>query len=150
MPWSPKQTREYHKRYYQENFEEMNARARERYLANIEKYREAKNASARRLYAKLTPEEKTKRAEKHKAKRIKRQYNLTQDDWQILFNMQDQKCAVCRADDPGVTGWATDHCHTTLKVRGILCPACNKALGLVKDDPTILTAMITYLAKDKS
>lgn len=41
-----------------------------------------------------------------------------------------------------------DHCHTTNKVRGILCTNCNKMLGLVGDDPERLRAAARYLERN--
>jgi Recombination endonuclease VII len=43
--------------------------------------------------------------------------------------------------------WSIDHCHRTGSVRGLLCASCNSALGMVKDDPTILAALIEYLKR---
>ena len=39
----------------------------------------------------------------------------------------------------------TDHCHTTLKVRGKLCTNCNLGLGHFKDDPILLEFARLYL-----
>lgn len=41
--------------------------------------------------------------------------------------------------------WPVDHDHETGLVRGILCPNCNRALGLVRDDVEVLQQMIEYL-----
>ena len=38
-----------------------------------------------------------------------------------------------------------DHCHITNKVRGLLCHDCNRALGLLKDNTSILSSAINYL-----
>lgn len=38
-----------------------------------------------------------------------------------------------------------DHDHVTDQIRGILCGACNRSLGLVKDSVEILQRMINYL-----
>ena len=57
---------------------------------------------------------------------LKQKYGITQQEWEKLFNAQSSKCAICET----TTGtWHTDHCHTTGKVRGILCSACNINLG---------------------
>lgn len=40
-----------------------------------------------------------------------------------------------------------DHCHTTNKVRGVLCDLCNKGLGQFKDNIESLTKAIEYLRK---
>lgn len=38
-----------------------------------------------------------------------------------------------------------DHCHLFGHFRGWLCGPCNRVLGLVKDDPTILRKLAVYL-----
>lgn len=38
-----------------------------------------------------------------------------------------------------------DHCHTTGKVRGVLCRKCNTAIGLFKDNPALLWKAAVYL-----
>lgn len=40
-----------------------------------------------------------------------------------------------------------DHCHTSGKLRGILCSTCNLTLGNVKDSPRLLRRMADYLEK---
>jgi hypothetical protein len=40
-------------------------------------------------------------------------------------------------------------CHKTGKVRGILCPSCNLALGLFKDNVDVLSEAIIYLNKNE-
>jgi hypothetical protein len=40
---------------------------------------------------------------------------------------------------------AVDHCHTTGKIRGLLCSKCNPALGAFNDNIEILNSAIKYL-----
>lgn len=58
----------------------------------------------------------------------------------------DFKCEICskQLDVPYV-----DHCHTTKKVRGILCNKCNFGIGHFDDNPALLESAIRYL-KDKN
>jgi hypothetical protein len=76
---------------------------------------------------------------------LKKLYNLTLEQWQTLLESQFNRCKICKTDSPGLKGWATDHCHTTGKVRGILCNFCNTGLGLFKDNILILQEAIKYL-----
>lgn len=79
-----------------------------------------------------------------------RKYGITKEQWDELFRAQGECCAGCRSPEPGRKDWATDHCHTTGRVRGILCDGCNLALGHVKDDPDRLEALARYLrTKDR-
>jgi hypothetical protein len=41
-----------------------------------------------------------------------------------------------------------DHCHSTNKIRGVLCNNCNTALGLVGDNIGTLQSMVEYLSKN--
>lgn len=74
-----------------------------------------------------------------------RLYGITQAQKEEMLEAQGKVCAICGADSPGKTRWHTDHCHDSLKVRGILCVRCNTALGLAKDDPTLLRTMAAYI-----
>ncbi len=40
---------------------------------------------------------------------------------------------------------SVDHDHATLKIRGILCGACNKAIGKFEDNIEFLENAISYL-----
>lgn len=40
-----------------------------------------------------------------------------------------------------------DHDHETGKIRGLLCHACNRTLGFVKDRPDVLRALADYLER---
>ena len=62
-----------------------------------------------------------------------------------LLVIQDHKCAIC--SEPVNESSALDHCHTTGKVRGILCTLCNTALGKFRDNPDNLMSAIRYLEK---
>lgn len=79
---------------------------------------------------------------------LKHRFGITLDQWNELFTQQGKCCAICAATEPGrKTGWHTDHCHETKKVRGILCHGCNVGLGAVKDNIQRLKAMIVFLEK---
>jgi hypothetical protein len=56
---------------------------------------------------------------------------------------QRGRCAICRRTSKRELH--IDHCHKTGKVRGLLCSACNPALGAFKDDPKLLMAAVRYL-----
>jgi hypothetical protein len=50
-------------------------------------------------------------------------------------------CAICGTE----RHLGVDHCHVTMRVRGLLCRHCNLALGYLRDDPRRVTAALTYL-----
>ena len=43
-----------------------------------------------------------------------------------------------------------DHCHTTGKIRGLLCRKCNTAIGLLNDNATVLRLAAEYLDEHAS
>lgn len=77
-----------------------------------------------------------------------RRYGLSYRQYQDLLEKQGGACALCRG---AWKGWATkegphvDHCHTTGRVRGLLCGDCNTAIGRFGDDPVLLRAAAAYL-----
>jgi Recombination endonuclease VII len=78
-------------------------------------------------------------------------YGLTQSDWDGLIRRQENKCALCRTDEPGNRGerWHIDHDHVTGQVRGLLCHRCNMGLGCFRDDPEIIKAAARYVTKHR-
>lgn len=50
------------------------------------------------------------------------------------------KCHACGVDESTLSKRLhLDHCHTTGKFRGWICGGCNRALGIVNDNPDKLT-----------
>jgi hypothetical protein len=81
-----------------------------------------------------------------RAYKLLKKFNLTPEAWDAKHADQGFLCAACLTDDPGFKGgWHTDHDHAIGLVRGILCQACNVALGYVKDDPARLRALANYV-----
>ena len=74
---------------------------------------------------------------------LKRNYDLTVEQYEAMKREQDNKCAVC-ATTP-IDKLCVDHCHTTGKIRKLLCRNCNKALGILKDSPDLLRKAAIYL-----
>lgn len=79
-------------------------------------------------------------------------YGLSADAYSRLLRAQRGVCAIC--DQPetrlanhgrSLRGLAVDHDHKTGEVRGLLCANCNKAIGLMQDDPERLVAAAAYL-----
>lgn len=82
---------------------------------------------------------------KHK---ISKKYNVSIDDYNLMLTTQNGKCAICGSDSIGRKGakyFNIDHCHTTGKVRGLLCHNCNIILGKIKDSRDWLKNAIKYL-----
>jgi hypothetical protein len=73
-------------------------------------------------------------------------YDITKEDYDQMLSLQDNKCCGCKR--PLVKPYI-DHCHSTNKVRGLLCQNCNSALGHVHDNTKTLENLIDYLTKEK-
>jgi hypothetical protein len=58
-----------------------------------------------------------------------------------MYLRQQAACAICLIRKPQYV----DHCHATGKVRGLLCPSCNTALGFFKDSARIVERAKQYL-----
>jgi hypothetical protein len=87
---------------------------------------------------KRTPEETRRLA---RDKRLRAQYNISADEFDLIWESQGKKCSICRESHtstgkPKVLN--VDHDHHTGLTRGILCGFCNRrvvgALTLEKAD----------------
>ena len=81
-----------------------------------------------------------------------RRYGITLTQAQAMLDEQGGCCAICakpltldNRDKEKSEHSAIDHCHSTGKVRGILCMHCNQGLGKFFDDPARLQAAASYL-----
>ena len=140
---------EYMKAYYAANPDKfkrtpeqqaaINARKREKYAQDMQ-MREAARAAAK-AWQQGNP---TKR----KAQRLK-QYGIEISDFNDLMAIQGGACAICGHSDTSKPNFfpVVDHCHTTGKVRGLLCMGCNQGLGKFKDSADRLFSAIAYLSK---
>jgi hypothetical protein len=117
--------KEYDKRYYSENIEQIRARQREFRAANPGRY-----AGYRSEWAK-----------KNRRRRRLAKYGLTPAQYSDLLVSQDGLCAVCY-EQPATD---VDHDHATGAVRGLLCGKCNTGLGQFDDDPERLRYAIEYV-----
>jgi hypothetical protein len=80
---------------------------------------------------------------------MKRKYGMTFKKYEQMLSDQSGLCAICASPPPDhhKKRLNIDHCHSSGRVRGLLCDACNRALGLFKDDPDVLLKAISYLAR---
>ncbi len=85
----------------------------------------------------------------------KRNYDLTEQEYEDLKQQQGYKCAICKTEgflignNSHTEKLVVDHCHTTGKVRGLLCHNCNRGLGLFKDNAETIRKAIEYLKEYK-
>jgi hypothetical protein len=82
---------------------------------------------------------------------LKTSYGITLDEFNVMLSIQNHKCAICGCDEVETHSKKlyVDHCHTTKKVRDLLCHSCNIAIGNFKDSTENLKKAIAYLEKHK-
>jgi hypothetical protein len=130
----PEVKKQYFKEYYKKRKAELDAYKKEWISKNPDKPSE---------YSKKYND---KTQEQRKQAQRKYRYGLTQEHFDKMLAEQDNKCALCfkSFDDAKVF---VDHCHSIGNVRGLLCPSCNTALGLIKDDLGWLAKAKKYLTE---
>jgi hypothetical protein len=85
--------------------------------------------------------------------KLKRLYGISVEDYYLMLSAQNGGCAICGSLVPHSRKYtetqevmfSIDHSHQTGKVRGLLCTKCNRALGLIGDNPQIAMKMASYL-----
>lgn len=98
-----------------------------------------------------SPEGKRKMQIRSKKYELKRNYGITLDEYNSILTKQNNSCAVCSTHkDAFKRDLDVDHCHKTGKVRGLLCVACNTALGLLKEDKERAIKLFQYLENNSS
>lgn len=133
-----------------ERRQELKAKNPEMYLAR-----------SRKAYAKFVRENPATAKEQFRRynlrKNIRRYCGMTLEQYDALVIKQEGLCAICKQpetvrrsrNNPDVRPLHVDHCHVSNKFRGLLCSKCNTAIGLLREDVSIITACIDYLEKHK-
>lgn len=83
-----------------------------------------------------------------------KKYGLSSEEYMEMYKKNEGKCYICNQPEiikrkGKVKRLAIDHCHSTGKVRGLLCQNCNRGLGLLKDNIEVLENAIKYLKESK-
>lgn len=126
--------------YYHKNKESIQKKRREHYLANkdriLAKNKEWKDSN------------KEKSAIADRASSIKRKYGLSLEQYDKMVESQGNRCALCFREYSEFDGnFHVDHNHRTGAVRGLLCPPCNKGLGMFNDNLGRVKNAVIYLEK---
>ncbi len=92
---------------------------------------------------------KEKKLAYSKKSKLKRKYGISLDEYQQKLENQNYSCKICgskvaQESNPD-RNFAVDHCHTTGKVRGLLCIKCNTGLGMFKDNSDLIIAAYNYI-----
>lgn len=74
----------------------------------------------------------------------KSQYGLNESELSRLESVTS--CEICNEN----CKLCVDHCHTTGRIRGMICNNCNLGLGQLRDSQGLLLACKSYIEKHKS
>lgn len=115
MPWSdPEARKQYHREYYAKNKHK-----------GWNKHLEAES-----------PEQREARLAAMREYTLKRQFGITAEQYEAMLAEQGGVCAMCFQPPKAKAGrhakiaaLAVDHCHSTGRVRKLLCSKCNLGLG---------------------
>lgn len=92
----------------------------------------------------------------NKKAKLKKLFGLSYDEYLSMKETQKNLCLICKMPESDIDKrtmlpreLAVDHCHTTGKVRGLLCKTCNLGLGYFNDNPKFLEIALNYLRLHK-
>ena len=80
-----------------------------------------------------------------------KKFGIDQDKYEFMLKEQNYGCKICGSKDSNNRNtemFAIDHCHTTGKIRGLLCDTCNRGIGYLKDNKNILKRAAEYVANE--
>ncbi len=133
------------KQYKKENREKYLQGKKEHYKNNYDYYKQQHKEKYRK--------EKEKYGALLSLKKVCEARGITIEDYHKMVEKQNNKCAICHQYETRKNGkgngevlrLSIDHCHKTNKVRGLLCHACNTAIGKFKDNTINLYRAIRYI-----
>lgn len=136
----------FHRHYFDKPYGPGNWRWRT--FINTDESREKRRAYARQYRARKMAEDPFF----HKNWALKRSYGITADQYKEMLSSQNGVCVICKCREMSIAPTSkkyrhlhVDHCHTTGKIRGLLCSQCNTGLGSFKDSIENLKSAIRYL-----
>lgn len=139
--------------WYEKNKERSREIARQSYWKNRDqicaKRREDRehNTIRNKEWRKANPDKCTAI---YRRKNLRDKYGLTIEAWEEMAEAQNWRCAICGTHkDDLKNNFAVDHDHDTGEVRGLLCYACNRGIGLLKDSIIVLSNAVEYLKRTK-
>jgi len=81
-------------------------------------------------------------------RRLKRR-GITQKIYDELYEAQRGCCAICNEPEEKFSWLCIDHDHESGRIRGLLCPNCNRGIGLLKDNADLLERAAKYIKTAK-
>lgn len=136
----PNRARAYAKKYYAENAERISAMRKKRRKKEPTKKLWKKRSGPSEAYYTRTGYKR--RAERRWAERGI--VGMTYDLYEKMLNEQGGGCYLCGKEQK-YQRLHVDHCHSTGKVRRLLCNNCNNGIGKLGDNPELLIRAAEYL-----
>jgi protein-arginine kinase activator protein McsA len=78
---------------------------------------------------------------------LRKEFGISLVEYKAILESQGGTCAICATPPRRAYALHVDHCHTTGKVRALLCESCNNGLGRFKDSIPTLLAAVEYLKR---
>ena len=107
--------------------------------------RPCQTAYSREYHAKNPERTKTYQQKNHLARWLRKWYGISIDEYQALLIGCNNRCQICGEPPKQNERLFVDHCHSTNKVRGLLCRICNFGIGHFKDNPELMERAVAYL-----
>lgn len=151
--------KERNKADYQAKKEQYKTRSKKWREENPERYKAATTAWAEKNREKVKAtsaawyrQNRDRASKTARANKLARMFNMTVEQFESMKQSQGGNCAICGTFTPVAGKWNlhVDHCHSTGKVRGLLCHHCNVGLGAFKDSLELLNLAAGYLRRSLS
>jgi len=121
------------------------------------------SSCCKRCHQNNTRKWKKENSDKVRDTRLKHKFGISLEIYLDMLNKQNGVCAICGKDEVilvkgSLRKLAVDHdrkCCSGQKscgkcVRGLLCQYCNTALGLFREDETLLIKAINYIKGERA
>jgi hypothetical protein len=96
----------------------------------------------------LNSKERTKKRRQRRS--LINNFGINADQYEAILKEQNGVCAICYQPEPCNRMLAVDHCHCSLKVRGLLCTNCNMAIGKFKENVEFIKNAVQYMERNYS
>jgi hypothetical protein len=106
-----------------------------------------------KLHSQVSKRKFNSKREMQRHHSLVKKYGITLEEFWIMWEIYKGRCGICgilmkvpeNRQGQSLQVVAVDHDHNTGIVRGLLCNACNKGLGLFKDSIENLEKAKEYL-----
>jgi len=78
---------------------------------------------------------------------LKQKFGITKVEYYTLVANQNGVCAIFKRECKSGRNLAVDHCHSTGKIRGLLCTKCNTAIGSLEESEVLFLSALEYLKR---